>query len=419
MNIRFSIRRPLSNSTINNINHNKTFINYKSVKPLQEKNMINLSNVLDYFENKKEKSKYKLKNKTKKCIQKNILNNNNSYNYYNYNYNNNNCNNYNNYCLRSQIKLNSSLSTNEKIENNNNNKNNKIKTKNKIIINTNPQLIPEYIEDIYNYFKEISFNLKPLYGYMEKIQTDINSKMRSILIDWLIEVHLKFKLTPETLYLTINLIDIYLSKVNINRNKLQLIGITCLFICNKYEEIYPPDLKEHIEMTDHAYNKKEILEMENEILKKLEFNITFPTCYRYLEIFFQILFIYNNYEFKNKNKFFMFCRYLIELSLLDYKMLKYTNSEIGISSLYLGYKICEINNIELNLNDFILIFNNIFEIEKIQNCVKDLCNLLENQDNKIFKNENHKLQSVYNKFMRKDYLSVADWKNINNQIYKD
>jgi hypothetical protein len=59
----------------------------------------------------------------------------------------------------------------------------------------------------------------PQGGYMTK-QTDINEKMRAILIDWLIEVHLKFKLLPETLFLTVNMIDRYLDKVVIPRTKL-------------------------------------------------------------------------------------------------------------------------------------------------------------------------------------------------------
>jgi hypothetical protein len=51
-------------------------------------------------------------------------------------------------------------------------------------------------------------------------QNDINEKMRAILVDWLIEVHYKFKLLPETLFLTINLIDRYLDKEVIHRTKL-------------------------------------------------------------------------------------------------------------------------------------------------------------------------------------------------------
>lgn len=90
--------------------------------------------------------------------------------------------------------------------------------------------------------------------------------MRSILIDWLIDVHLKFKLLPETLFLTINLIDRYLSKNAILRSKLQLVGVSSLFIACKYEEIYAPELKDFVYVCDHAYNKEEILEMEGRIL---------------------------------------------------------------------------------------------------------------------------------------------------------
>lgn len=48
-------------------------------------------------------------------------------------------------------------------------------------------------------------------------QIDINEKMRGILVDWIIEVHLRFHLMPETLYLTINIIDRYLEKTQIMR----------------------------------------------------------------------------------------------------------------------------------------------------------------------------------------------------------
>ena len=71
-------------------------------------------------------------------------------------------------------------------------------------------------------------------------QTEINSKMRKILIDWLIDVHLKYRLLPETLFIAINLIDRYTERNTITRRKYQLVGVTCLMIAAKYEEIYPP-----------------------------------------------------------------------------------------------------------------------------------------------------------------------------------
>lgn len=77
-----------------------------------------------------------------------------------------------------------------------------------------------------------------------KSQTDINEKMRGILIDWLTEVHLKFKLLPETHYLTVNIIDRFLDKTNVHRSKLQLVGVTSMLIACKYEEIYPPETRD-------------------------------------------------------------------------------------------------------------------------------------------------------------------------------
>ena len=93
--------------------------------------------------------------------------------------------------------------------------------------------------------------------------------MRAILVDWLIDVHLKFKLVGETMFLCVNLIDRFLAKVQISRKKLQLVGVTCMFIASKYEEIYPPDLRDFVYVTDKAYTKEEILEMEGRVLSEL------------------------------------------------------------------------------------------------------------------------------------------------------
>lgn len=86
-------------------------------------------------------------------------------------------------------------------------------------------------------------------------QPDLNARMRAILIDWLVDVHLKFRLKDETLYVTVQLIDRYLSLHTTTRCKLQLVGVSALFIACKYEEIYPPDLKDFVYITDNAYTK--------------------------------------------------------------------------------------------------------------------------------------------------------------------
>ena len=73
-------------------------------------------------------------------------------------------------------------------------------------------------------------------------QAEINEKMRAILGDWLIEVHQKFELTPETLYLTFHIIDRYLSMEQVMRKELQLVGMSSMLIASKYEEIWAPQV---------------------------------------------------------------------------------------------------------------------------------------------------------------------------------
>lgn len=103
----------------------------------------------------------------------------------------------------------------------------------------------EYVDDMYSFYKEVEKESQPQM-YMH-IQTDMNEKMRAILIDWLLEVHIKFELNPETLYLTVNIIDRFLSVKAVPKRELQLLGISALLIASKYEEIWPPQV--HISLT--------------------------------------------------------------------------------------------------------------------------------------------------------------------------
>lgn len=122
---------------------------------------------------------------------------------------------------------------------------------------SDPLCVTDYVQEMYDHFrgKEVVTSVRPL--YMEN-QPHINERMRSILVDWLVEVHLKFKLVPETLYLTVNLIDRYLERQEVSRPKLQLVGVTSLLIASKYEEIYPPELRDLVYICDRAYTRSEV-----------------------------------------------------------------------------------------------------------------------------------------------------------------
>ena len=109
--------------------------------------------------------------------------------------------------------------------------------------------------------------------------------MRAILIDWLVDVHMKFRLVPETLYLCVQIIDRYCSLAEVSRSKLQLVGVTALFLACKHEEMYPPEVRDRVYITDRAYDRQEVLDMEQDILRVLNWKITLPTAFPFLERF--------------------------------------------------------------------------------------------------------------------------------------
>jgi cyclin B len=138
---------------------------------------------------------------------------------------------------------------------------------------------------------------------------EVNPKMRAILADWIIEVHHKFELMPETLYLTMYIIDQYLSLQPVLRRELQLVGVSAMLIACKYEEIWAPEVhrklpsrspsypsfssscsnclcasqvNDFILISDSAYSREQILSMEKGILNRLEWNLTVPTSYMFL-----------------------------------------------------------------------------------------------------------------------------------------
>ena len=280
---------------------------------------------------------------------------------------------------------------------------------NKNVININKrfelQNAKEYLDEIYFHLRSIEKKDLPLENYMALKQTDINEKMRIILINWLIEVHFKFHLLSETLYICINIIDRYLSKKNINRKYLQLLGVTSLFIACKYEEIYSPTSKDLIFMTDNAYKKEEMIQMESDILNIIHFDLTYPTSFRFLEI-------YKHYLDLDEINFYR-CSYINEISLINYNLCSFNPSLIACVSLY------------LNLKSNILYFKgyneeqlfNITGYKKIdiKNCLNRLIKAvikIEEPDNKFIAIKKKYSLDKYMKVSNDSYLIKEDFKDI-------
>uniref|UniRef100_A0A1D1YEE9 Cyclin-A1-1 n=1 Tax=Anthurium amnicola TaxID=1678845 RepID=A0A1D1YEE9_9ARAE len=198
---------------------------------------------------------------------------------------------------------------------------------------SDPQMCATLACDIYNHLRMAETKRRPSADFMEVIQKDINASMRAILIDWLVEVAEEYRLVPDTLYLTVNYIDRYLSGNEMNRQHLQLLGVACMLIAAKYEEICAPQVEEFCYITDNTYIKEEVLQMEAVVLRYLKFEMTAPTAKCFLRRFVRAA--QHSDEVPLLQLEFL-ASYLAELSLLEYSFLCYAPSLIAASAIFLA-----------------------------------------------------------------------------------
>ena len=145
-------------------------------------------------------------------------------------------------------------------------------------------MVAEFASEIYKNMRIMETKLKVDANYLSKVQdpTEVKDTSRAFLIEWIIDVHRKFRLRAETLYVTVFIVDRFLSLKKIKKHGLHILGITALLISTKYEEIYPPQLKELLNVSENKFNKAEVLKMELDILVTLQFDLTSPSPYRFL-----------------------------------------------------------------------------------------------------------------------------------------
>ncbi|KAI3412895.1 Cyclin N-terminal domain-containing protein [Psidium guajava] len=199
-----------------------------------------------------------------------------------------------------------------------------------------PQMCRAYVADIYEYLHKMEMepHRRPLPDYLEKVQKDVTANMRGILVDWLIEVAEEYKLLSDTLYLSISYIDRFLSLSVLNRQKLQLLGVSAMLIASKYEEISPPHVEDFCYITDNTYTKEEVVKMESNILKSLMFEMGNPTIKSFLRRFNRIA--QEGYKTNNHLQLEFLGYYLAELSLLDYSCVKFLPSLVAASVTFLA-----------------------------------------------------------------------------------
>ncbi|XP_066274256.1 G2/mitotic-specific cyclin-B-like isoform X1 [Branchiostoma lanceolatum] len=261
----------------------------------------------------------------------------------------------------------------------------------------NPQLCTEFVNDIYEYLRHVERKLKVNPSYLDG--QVINARMRGILIDWLIQVHLRFHLLQETLFLTVDIIDRFLQSVyhskgqdgkkvqSVSRSKLQLVGVTAMLIASKYEEMYAPEVADFVYITDNAYTKSQIRSMEILILKNLNFNLGKPLPLHFLRR--------NSKAGQVDAQKHTLAKYLMEMSLVDYDMIQYNPSQIAAAALCLSAKTLD----QAEWSPTLEFYSTYSE--------EDLLPTMRHMAKNIAKSSTSKLQAVRNKYTSSKFLKIA------------
>ncbi|KAL9056037.1 MAG: hypothetical protein Q9162_003216 [Coniocarpon cinnabarinum] len=169
-------------------------------------------------------------------------------------------------------------------------------------------MVTEYSEEIFAYMRNMEEQMRPNPHYMDN-QTEVQWSMRSVLMDWLVQVHHRFSLLPETLFLCVNYIDRFLSCKVVSLGKLQLVGATAIFVAAKYEEINCPSVQEIVYMVDGGYSADEILKAERFMLSMLGFELGFPGPMSFLRRISKA----DDYDLETRT----LAKYFMEITIMD------------------------------------------------------------------------------------------------------
>ncbi|SCU92071.1 LADA_0F14114g1_1 [Lachancea dasiensis] len=196
-------------------------------------------------------------------------------------------------------------------------------------------MVVEYAHEIFHYLHEIEKKFQAHPRYMQ-FQPELKWSYRSTLIDWIVQVHARFQLLPETLYLTVNIIDRFLSRKTVTLNRFQLVGAAALFLAAKFEEINCPSLKEILYMLDNSYSRDELLKAERYMINTLEFELGWPGPMSFLRRVSKA----DDYEYDIRT----LAKYLLESTIMDSRLVSAQPSWLASGAYYLSRVILGFND---------------------------------------------------------------------------
>lgn len=249
------------------------------------------------------------------------------------------------------------------------------------------QPVTEYLPDITALLHSIEAGDLPKPDYLDA-QPEINDIMRATVVDWLTDVHRRFKLRQQTLFLAVGLLDRFLSKQVLPGDTLQLASLSSLLIAAKFEEISPPQIQELLQQVGASISKDEVIRMEASMLMVLGFKVCWPTSVSFLELYQRL----NGCTSAHRD----LTRYLLELTLVDYSMLRYMPSHLAAAAVWLSNRLLRRRP---SWSPEAVRQTGITE-QAFKKCAREMCVLLEQADQ-------GELQAVRRKYSHARYHEVA------------
>jgi len=259
---------------------------------------------------------------------------------------------------------------------------------------SNPQLCTEYALEIYAYLKQLEKRGSVRSDFLSGCPT--SDKMRSVLVDWLVEVQIQFKLLQETLFLTVDTIDRFLAVEgkNIHRSKLQLVGVAAMFLVSKIEEVYAPAISDFVYITDNAYTEAEIRQMELKIIRALDFDLCQPIALNFLRRYSKA----GDVDVLQHS----LAKYTLEVCLLDYNLVSTPGSLLAAASLCLSLLVLDPSQSQDSVWSTTLSFYSGYTPEQVLEVVPKLATNMSKM------HRSTKLQAVRNKYKSGKFMKVAD-----------
>jgi cyclin B len=226
-----------------------------------------------------------------------------------------------------------------------------------------------------------------LYANYMKTQPEVDAPARASMVDWLVNVHMKYRLKTETLFLAVSILDRFLATKRIRHRDLQLAACTSAFIAAKFEEAHPPEVRDFIHITDQSCRKDAILEMEVKMLTALEFCLCQPTAAHYLERFQRE----NNCSELHRT----LLQYILELALMDIGMIRFAPCTQARAAALVSSRLLKSNQAGMDPPEA----SECSQVA-VQSCAEELYALLQTV-------EQNPMQTVRHKYSKPELHSVA------------